>query len=653
MTEQQQEWHEANEQSEQNEQNEWNERREQCLFVPTKQRLSISNNLSFLQSALNNNDNCLISSSPTSTLTTSFGNYGNGAKSGDGFVHESNGIGRGGSNSNAGLDSNSNSNSGIITNRYVFPVEILNQIIEQVYYNNISDIKSITSNLDNFAKNIVPVSHIFKILSQRLLYRYAVFTRPNSFDKFLTNLNSDEQLGLNVKFLDFMEFTSIGLGRTGKMNEEIQMVTNKTILNCLKLTPNLLEFLASESIETDIDVNILNHLFNHLIFLKSLDFCGATNLKFIKAFQDLNILRYSIPNITKISFHDCTNLPSDVFIKLLPKLINLQRLDLSHTMITCKILDNFLPKTCKLTHLSLSRCSKLTTRELLEFFVHNEIIQAGNLKWLNLQVDNSVVSPLNEDQLTYLLKHLNTKNLKYLNLGGFPINSKHLQIMKENFPHLESLGISNAKISVDDLYHFLKETKNHHHHHHQQQHQQQHEREQQNLRQNLKFIDLSGIKSITRWTIDQPLLLDASNSLEAIELGSKIVDELRLVSTLQTPSSIWKLYDNNQLSRRGWLYKSSKEERLQHLKNPQSLSNNFTDNLVFYDIETGQKITKIVKPPKFLKYASKKINCSIGPFDLARENSYYDGRDEENLEEDVFPVEFSERGIYKYYSLNR
>ena len=254
-------------------------------------------------------------------------------------------------------------------------------------------------------------------------------------------------LGQFVEFMDFQIFTSIGLGRTGRMNQEIQMVTSKTILQALELTPNLIEFLASENIQDDLDEHVLNYLFNNSPKLQALDFCGASSESFVSAFQKLIIndpineldddevvVKSSLENLFKISFHDCSNLTPDVFIKILPHLPNLRRLDLTHTSITSTILNTYLPHSIELTHISLAKCSKLTTKDLINFLTNHPAVCNNLLTWLNLQIDSNMVSPLNEVYLYYTLKHLKAENLRYLNLGGLPLNEKILRLIKVNFP---------------------------------------------------------------------------------------------------------------------------------------------------------------------------------------------------------------------------
>lgn len=123
-----------------------------------------------------------------------------------------------------------------------------------------NDISSINSNLEKFANTIPLLLKKFHSLSLCFLYKYTIFNRPHSFDKFLHNLITDPTIGKYVEFMDFQQFTSIGLGRTGRMNQEIQMVTYKTISHALSMTPNLLEFLASENIQDDMNVTVFGLL---------------------------------------------------------------------------------------------------------------------------------------------------------------------------------------------------------------------------------------------------------------------------------------------------------------------------------------------------------------------------------------------------------
>lgn len=531
------------------------------------------------------------------------------------------------------------------------PLEILYQIIEIVYYDD--NTTSINSNLENFSKTIPLLLKAINTISLRFLYKYANFNRPHSFDKFLQNLVKYPTLGQFVEFMDFQIFTSIGLGRTGRMNQEIQMVTSKTILQALELTPNLIEFLASENIQDDLDEHVLNYLFNNSPKLQALDFCGASSESFVSAFQKLIIndpvneldddevvVKSSLENLFKISFHDCSNLTPDVFIKILPHLSNLRRLDLTHTSITSTILNTYLPHSIELTHISLAKCSKLTTKDLINFLTNHPSVCNNLLTWLNLQIDSNMVSPLNEVYLYYTLKHLKAENLRYLNLGGLPLNEKILRLIKVNFPRLESLSLSHSSIELNDVSEYLNENKN------------------------IRYLDITGCKKITRWNLTHILKANYDSPLTAIEFDYKLLFELttgefmkilplqssnmNLLSYETKEPEIWKFYDNE--GRRSWIYKivpSDPDYNSILNNNNKALTN---ANLTFYDLETGEKIVQRVKKPEFLKYASRKINCSVGYFNLnmVKKKNYI----QNILKENIWPVEFSQRGIYNYYSLN-
>lgn len=537
----------------------------------------------------------------------------------------------------------------------LLPIEILYQIIETVYYDESTN--SISANLEKFLKTIPVLLKPFNQLAIRFLYKYAIFNRPNSFERFLLNIVNQPDIGHYVEFMDFQTFTSIGLGRTGRMNQEIQMVTSSTIQLALSMCPNLIEFQASENIQDDMDVAVLLMLFNHMPKIQALDFCGASLKQFALAFDELKIdcdspidsmsdsaLVHSatpstLKHLYKISFHDCSNLPLRVFEKLLPHFGHLRRLDLTHTSMTSSVLLASLPHTCRLTHLSLARCSKLTTKDLIQFLTKHPAVANDSLQWLNLQIDSNVVSPLTDQYLLFILNNLKASDLRYLNLGGLPVNKQALHVIKNKFSKLESLAISHANIEYPDLLHLLDENVS------------------------LKFLDLTTCKGLDRRALLSFLKRSFESGLEAIEFDYKTLYDLTggqhcTVQPLQTDFSInstthlplvWKFYDNE--GRRAWIYKiSSSDPSYNSLVSGRSGTSSQTSNMIYYDLETGAKIETKVTKPKFLIYASRKINCSIGYYNLnkTKKKKYFSG----DIPELVWPVEFSQRGIYNYYSLN-
>lgn len=533
------------------------------------------------------------------------------------------------------------------------PVEILHRIIELVYYDD--NTNSINANLETFSKTIPLLLKTVNALSLRFLYKYAVFNRPHSFEKFLRNLIRQPDLGRYVEFIDFQTFTSIGLGRTGRMNQEIQMVTSETIAHALLLIPNLIEFLASENIQDDLGVAVLDNLFNHQPKLQALDFCGASSESFARAFQELEIdqphseiivgqtvERRKLENLFKLSFHDCSNLPVDVFAKILPHLQCLRRLDLTHTSINSTILVASVPVTAQLTHLSLARCSRLTTKDLINFLVNHPSVANHLLQWLNLQIDSNVVSPLSDVYLLYTLQHLKADNLRYLNLGGLPVDTRVLRTIKKRFIKLESLIVSHSVLEMSDIMEYLDGNVS------------------------LKFLDLTGCKKITRFNITSILKANFGSNLVALEYDFKPLMEmtagdytkivpptssLSLVDQSLTQPEAWKFYDNE--GRRAWIYKIAQNDPAYKA----ILAGNYNSykllsSLTYYDLETGKKITQKSTKPDFLRYASRKINCLIGYYQLndSKNKSYL--KNDGGYQESVWPVAFSQRGIYNYYSLN-
>jgi hypothetical protein len=522
------------------------------------------------------------------------------------------------------------------------PLEILHRIIELVYYD--GNTSSISSNLETFSKTMPLLSKTIHALLLRFLYKYAIFNRPHAFDKFLQNLITNPDIGLYIEFMDFLQFTSIGLGRTGRMNQEIQMVTAETIHTALCLTPNLIEFLALENIQDDMDVGVLDVLFNGLPHLQAMDFCGASSGNFARAFHELVVTVPQLPHLFKLLFHDCSNLTPDTYSKVLPHCPHLRRLDLNHTSVTSLLLNEYMLPQARLTHLLLARCSKLTTRDLIQFLTRHPLVAQGLLRWLSLQTDSNVVSPLSDTYLLYTLRNLDAPRLSYLNLGGLLVDARHLELIRTKFPQLESLAILHAfAVEQHDINNFLRD----------------------NIA--IKYLDLTGCKKLDRGHIINILKTNfySAENLVAVEADYKMLSELtsggghikispqqQLFTDPVVPPQVWKFYDNE--GRRLWIYKVDPlDQYYKSVINSSANGNRLVGsilNLTYYDLETGKKIVQKFSKPDFLKYVSRKICCLIGyhRLDDAKKHSYLEGL----MDEDVWPAEFSQRGIYNYYLLN-
>lgn len=131
----------------------------------------------------------------------------------------------------------------------------------------------------------------------------------------------------------------------------------------------------------------------------------------------------------------------------------------------------------------------------------------------------------------------------------------------------------------------------------------------------IKYLDLTGIKSLNKNVVTF-LRYNFNSNLEAIEFDYKALYDYTsrgdcfrvqplpplqpssssslsvsisfIEDTAYSPPQVWKFYDNE--GRRAWIYKMTEEE-YQRVINQ--------SNLVYYDLETGQKIVTKLKNLSF------------------------------------------------------
>lgn len=500
--------------------------------------------------------------------------------------------------------------------------------------------------------NLMLVNSGFYFLCMQYQYKYCSFIRSFSFHKFLLNLMKSSELGNYVEYLDFQEFTAVGLGKSIESIFKIPNLTSVTLLKCLQLcSQNLKTLLLNESIDTDINFEVLDFIFNGLGNLKSLDFCGCSNEKLITYFDDLSIRNENL-KLEKLSFHECLHLPTTIYSKILPFVPNLKRLDLSHTQITLKTLDEFLNKNIRLTHLSLRKCSHLGTfTEFMKFLKHPAICGTSEdefgfdrarvdkdekdqekddsnttdrfqLRWLNIQQCFSS-DVLTSEKLTAILDIIasGAPALRYLNLNGFAnLNGDHVRKIAESFKELESLSISDVNLNFSDPrdLNILKEL---------------------NLLKNLKFLDVSS----SVWSFEKlKNLISELDSVKAIEIKPFLSDNLSHLITFNKKDEegfyadeYWRVYNNKGTSRRCWIHKVASVEESILIDNYET--EQAGGRLVEWDINSGAILLNKVKKVDWLGLASVKINCC--------ESVDYP------LQDDDFGNDFCVRGLYKYYSL--
>ncbi|BDD58418.1 hypothetical protein MAP00_003698 [Monascus purpureus] len=376
-----------------------------------------------------------------------------------------------------------------------------------------------------------------------VLYRHMTFPHSVIFSKALQHLSQYPALGTLVRRLDFSHFTSVGLGRTKQMNAEIQNLTARTLLQCLNLLPNLKECLLQEHVENDISIDIMRKLLSGLPNMQALDFCGCSSQSFSTTFFDAVVLGLpsTLPNLKRISLHECSSLPTVVFEVLLPRLTNLTHLDVAHTQISEAALFS-IPETACITHLSLSRCTRLIGSTVVNFLTTHPAV-CNSLVYLNLMADPSRYRLLEEEDLQVLLPKL-PSSLRSLNLGGAKITSVHTPHLLPLTKHLEELGLSSADLSAADLNSFFvprqtddKETTN----------------REAWVPSNLRYLDLTRAPRLSLATIYNTsaclLLSERSYPLQVIEFSDKIITPLRERTKTSRSATGWTV---RELGRRGW-----------------------------------------------------------------------------------------------------
>lgn len=386
-----------------------------------------------------------------------------------------------------------------------------------------------------------------------VLYRNITIPHSVIFSKFLRHLNNYPALGTIVRRLDFSHFTSVGLGRTKQMNVEIQNLTSKTLLQCLDLLPNLMEFLLQEHVEDDVNTAVIEKIFTGLPNLRAVDFCGCSSQSFSSSFLEAltgsPALPLTFPQLKRVSLHECTGLSPEVFEILLPRLINLTHLDVAHTQITEAALFS-IPETARITHLNLSRCSRLSGSQVVKFLTTHPAV-SESLVYLNLMTDASRYRLLEVEDVSALLPML-PSTLRSLNLGGAKVVSEHVSALIPLTKHLEELGLSTADLSISDLNSFFVPP---------EQPNGDGTADQTWTPPSLHYLDLTRVPCLSLPTLFNPkacvLVSPQSVPLEVLELSDKLINPLRERS--KSGKSIgWTV---RELGRRGW-YVREPGERL-------------------------------------------------------------------------------------------
>ncbi|KAI2617447.1 hypothetical protein GGR54DRAFT_207565 [Hypoxylon sp. NC1633] len=323
------------------------------------------------------------------------------------------------------------------------PTEILGQIIDHLVLdvppNGVS-----ARNVD--LMSLLLTSRTLHSETLNALYKNITIPHSRIFRKFLSHVAQNKELGTIVRRLDFSHFNPTTLFSTASERATTRNLTPETLLQCLELTPFLLEFLGQEYIEDEVDAKVLRKLFFGLDRLQAVDFCGFSSTEFKNAFQSILLSDWpETLSISRLSLHKCINLPPSVIETLLPRLGNLTHLDLAGTRVTDAAIHS-IPHNAMITHLNLARCRFLTADGVIDFLANHPSVKG--LVFLSLGVDARSHQLFDEDDLNKLIPVL-PSSLRSLSLKGSKMAPSHIDLLRPLTKHLEELALGRRLKIVD------------------------------------------------------------------------------------------------------------------------------------------------------------------------------------------------------------
>ncbi|KAL9620643.1 MAG: hypothetical protein Q9160_004897 [Pyrenula sp. 1 TL-2023] len=294
-------------------------------------------------------------------------------------------------------------------------------------------------------------SRVISSTSMKMLYRHISIPHSRIFAKMLSNLQLHPELGTLVRRLNFCHYNSMGFGRTRRRSSEIQNITPDTLLQALNSFTHLREFLVHEHLDSELTSSVLLKLFS-MPSLHALDFCACSSPTFVSgmsaAITNSLTLPNSLSNLTRLSLHECTTLQAPFFASLLPRLPHLTHLDVAHTLITDSALAS-IPSSARLTHLNLSRCTRILGANTVVFLTTHPAVRAS-LVSLNLTADPSRFRLLYAADVDELLPRL-PATLRALELSGAKVNASHLPSLARLSAQLEELGIGYSELDAEQV----------------------------------------------------------------------------------------------------------------------------------------------------------------------------------------------------------
>ncbi|EQL02881.1 Leucine Rich Repeat domain protein [Ophiocordyceps sinensis CO18] len=329
------------------------------------------------------------------------------------------------------------------------------------------------------------------------LYRHITIPHSRIFRKFLTTIILYPALATIVRRLDFSHFNPSMIFSTESERAQAQNLTTETLAQCLVLTPYLQEFLAQEYIDVDLGPAVLQKLLFGMPQLRALDFCACSSAAFRNSFKAvLDVPWPATLSITRLSFHKCLSLPSNVLETILPRLGRLTHLDVAGTRISDEALE-MIPTTARLTHLNLAKCKELSSEVVIKFIATHPAV-TETLVFLSLATESNNHLLLGREDVDVLLPRL-PATLRSLSLRGSRMHVSHVPQLIRLSQTLEELAVGRG-LDMTDIHHMFKQDDGF-------------------LTHSLRYLDISEIDTIIGSA--SALLASASAPLCVIEIEER------------------------------------------------------------------------------------------------------------------------------------
>lgn len=289
------------------------------------------------------------------------------------------------------------------------------------------------------------VSHTIHAATLPILYRNVIVSRLCTSRCFACQVQSVPLLGSYVRTMDLSRIRLNQLKHAANYPE-----ISNPLLNTLALTPLITEFRAPSDTTSLIDDQVMDRLLNELPNLKVLDLNNCSSPAFAAAFTSTiqQLPRSNFLPFTSLEISNAFITP-DVLHDLLPRLKYVKVLSLAETTVTVQALAT-LPNSVALRHLNVADCPLLQRAELVAFVLSHSHLQQS-LVSLNASVSShsGIASPDFGAMDTARFLRKAPKTIQHLRIGGWPMNSSCIDILRAKMADIKELEIGTGLRMVD------------------------------------------------------------------------------------------------------------------------------------------------------------------------------------------------------------